>query len=104
MSQSSPLDPSMLLLRAINTKLVSEKIAISLARNLIEEIYGKDELRAQEPLKALDGGETWIIEGNRKFGDIPTSDNLPDYGRQNWSSPSQIVRYLSSLGRLAWHR
>jgi len=71
----------MLLLQATNTKLISEKIAVSLARDLIEEVYGKDELKTQEPLKALDGGETWIIEGNRKFGDKPTAENLPDYGK-----------------------
>ena len=81
MSQASAPDPSMLILRATNPNLVSEKIAISLARKLIEEVYGHDELKAQEPLKIQDGGGTWKVEGSRQFDDKPSAENLPDYGR-----------------------
>lgn len=65
---SNPDMPShpMQLRRILQQKLVSREVALEIARLIIKDNDGEDELRLQEPLLASEIGDDWEIVGSRQ--------------------------------------
>jgi hypothetical protein len=65
----SPSDDyiSNLLFRYSKAKIISKDLALYVARAVVEEVYGNDELERQGAFRASDGGDSWIVEGSRRF-------------------------------------
>jgi hypothetical protein len=79
----SPSDEyiSNLLFRYSKAKIISKDLALHVARAVVGEVYGKDELERQGEFHASDGGDTWIVEGSRRLGDYPTPENQSAPGK-----------------------
>jgi len=66
---------SMTLYEATKTELVSSDIAVKLAELMFRKIYGEAVLAKQLPLKVLDRGEAWQVEGTfRKYSSPDLED------------------------------
>jgi hypothetical protein len=74
----SPSDyMSNLLFRYSKAKIISEELALYVARAVVEEVYGKEEFEKQGSFHATSDteGGAWIVEGSRQFGDYPSPEN-----------------------------
>ena len=55
----------MLARRAAGIKLITEAIAVEIARLVLTEEHGEDELKRQLPLMTRVEGNTWVVRGSQ---------------------------------------
>ena len=71
---------TMTLYEATKTELVSSDIALGLAELMFRKIYGEAVLANQMPLKVLDRGQAWQVEGTFRKYSSPDLDD-PEGGQ-----------------------
>lgn len=50
-----------------NKPLVTEAMALAIAKLVFIEEFGPDDFELQQPLTVQDEGDTWVIEGSRRY-------------------------------------
>lgn len=55
---------SMWMRRATGVKLISASTAIEIARRVINDEFGEIEVARNEPLTAVEDGDTWVVVGS----------------------------------------
>lgn len=63
-------------LRGFNSEpLITQDLALGIAKLLLAQEFGPDDLALQQPLTVKDEGDAWLIEGSREFDyDTPRTD------------------------------
>ena len=69
-------DYTMLSRRWSGEILITEEIAVELARNVHRNLYGVDDLSANEPLTVTGDGDEWIVQGSEKLKTLHADENL----------------------------
>ena len=94
-------DISMMGYRALGRTLASQEIALVMAEMIFKKTYGEDHLRTQLPLKILDGGDRWIIEGCRDGDAYPVPEGQLHVGNAVIEILKANCRVLK-LSQMAW--
>ena len=76
---------SMWLHRSLGTKLISENIALQLARLVTAERYGQIEVDRNEPLHATSDGDAWLVRGSQS-----EDFNAEHPPRPDWHGPLRM--------------
>lgn len=98
MSSGQGSEFSMEVLKAAGVQLATREVAVGLAELLLKSSYGADELEIQRPLIAKDGGDRWIIEGSRRFGQAKTDRDDVDFGKIEIVIAKSDCRILKFIG------
>jgi hypothetical protein len=63
-------------LRGFNSEpLITEDLALEIAKLLLIREFGSDDFELQQPLSVKDEGDAWLVEGSREFDyDAPRAD------------------------------
>ena len=55
-------------LRGFNREpLITEELALEIAKLVFIEEFGREEFELQQPLTVQDEGDTWVVEGSREY-------------------------------------
>ena len=57
--------PDMMARRAAGMKLITEAIALEIARLVLVKEHGEEELKEQLPLRVAPEADTWVVRGSR---------------------------------------
>jgi hypothetical protein len=60
--------PDMMARRAAGMKLISDAIALEIARPVLAREHGEDEVNKQLPMSVVADGDTWVVRGSRADG------------------------------------
>jgi hypothetical protein len=64
-----------LLTKAFNGGMVnSDETAVVIAAAILKGHYGPDELSKQQPLRAMDEGDSWFVKGSHRDPDFEPED------------------------------
>jgi hypothetical protein len=74
-NQEGP-DYTMLSRRWSGETLITTETALELARSVHRNLYGADDLSANEPLTATEDGDNWIVRGSKKMKELRANEPL----------------------------
>ena len=70
-------------LRGLNSEpLITEDLALEIAKLLLVREFGPDDFALQQPLTVKDEGDAWLVEGSREYDYDAPRTNRPEGGAQ----------------------
>ena len=78
--------------------LITEEIAVELARNVHRNLYGADDLLSNEPLTVTEDGDEWVVQGSKELKPLRADEILEGPMIMRISKyDAQIMSYMFAI-------